>query len=189
MEMERSLTSRYYRDSPHDLLYGMRSIASPQYPSTRATTAHPAGYMHQGSQHTQPPPCRAIELVLPTIAWLIAAPPSNSARTHSTCPFWLAMYSGVNPSVCHATRRSHRKHHNLMLGLVTALTHVLQPITAILPMTCCTACAPSPLANTLQREPRPRTQPATCTKAPTHPNTHSPRHVVPSSLCYPHSPG
>jgi hypothetical protein len=55
-----------------------------------------------------PPRCRAIDLVQPTAAWLIAAPPSNSVRTHSTCPRALAMNSGVAPSVCHAAWHSHQ---------------------------------------------------------------------------------
>jgi hypothetical protein len=53
--------------------------------------------------HTQPPQYSAIQVEQPTVARLIAAPRSNSARTHSTCPFLLAIYSGVAPLVCNTT--------------------------------------------------------------------------------------
>jgi hypothetical protein len=69
--------------------------------------------------------CHAIELAQPTVAWLIAAPMSRSTRTHSTCPLSLAISSGVQPFVCHATRHSHRNHHALMPRLTTALTRML----------------------------------------------------------------
>jgi hypothetical protein len=54
------------------------------------------------------PRCRAIEPAQLTSAWLIAAPPSNRARTHSTCPCLLAFFNGVKPFVCNTTRRPHQ---------------------------------------------------------------------------------
>jgi hypothetical protein len=50
-----------------------------------------------------------------TGAWLIAAPPPNNARTHSACPFWLAINSGVAPALCLTTRHTaqHSTHRRL----------------------------------------------------------------------------
>ncbi len=131
------------RDAPHDLKYGIGSITSRPSPRTHTIPAHDTNQLrtHACTQAPMKPrahsplQCRAIELVLLTSAWLINAPPSNSARTHSTCPFWLAMYSGLDPIICHATRHSQRNRHALMPGLTTVLTRLLQLIIAMLPMT------------------------------------------------------
>jgi hypothetical protein len=58
--------------------------------------------------HTDSLQCWTIQLSQPTVAWLIAAPPPNNALMHSTWPSWLAMYSGVAPSICNTTRHTMR---------------------------------------------------------------------------------
>jgi hypothetical protein len=92
--------------SPHE------SHTHHHYSPTHSTAFHPRTphklHMHARCHpnipaHIQPPQYSAIQNVQPTIAWLIAAPRSNSSRTHSTCPSWLAMNSGVQPSVCNTT--------------------------------------------------------------------------------------
>jgi hypothetical protein len=70
--------------------------------------------------HT-PRQCNAIEFTQPTEAWLIATPSPNSARTHSTCPFSLAMCSGVQPVVCHTTEHENRTHHAVMPAITISI--------------------------------------------------------------------
>ena len=68
------------------------------------------------------------ELAQPTVAWLTAAPPSNSACTHSTCPLSLATYNGVAPVLWHTAQHStHNAHLATLPGLTTSATRVLQP--------------------------------------------------------------
>jgi hypothetical protein len=102
----------HYRDAHHDLLCGMGSITSRPYPPSTPNQLqmHACMQAPREPRTHRPPRSRAIHHVLPTIAWLIAAPPSNSARTHSTNPFSLAMYRGVASSVCNATRNEEAEH-------------------------------------------------------------------------------
>jgi hypothetical protein len=79
---------------------------------THSTGFHPSAQheLHSHAQcpphipaHTRPPLYSAVQVGYLTVAWLIAQPRSNSVRTHSTCPFSLAMYSGVLVSICNTT--------------------------------------------------------------------------------------
>jgi hypothetical protein len=70
-----------------------------------------------------------IKVTKPTLAWLTAAPLSDNTRTHSTCPFWLAIYSGEALSVCNTTRHTNEITQTLpsRLALTASVTRMPSP--------------------------------------------------------------
>ncbi len=106
--------------APHPFVCDMGLTTSCPSPQPRRVPAHTTSCtcMPVVGTHTALGSAVPSSLTQPTEAWLIATPPSNSARTHSTCPFSLAMCSGVQPVVCHTTQHQNRTHHVVMPAII-----------------------------------------------------------------------